>query len=49
MVGGAMESYMQILRVICVQDVHNHMIDELFLDIDLGVKRSGFSDISVQQ
>jgi hypothetical protein len=32
-----------------VQDAHNHSIDELCLDVDLGVESSGFSEIGVQQ
>jgi hypothetical protein len=31
-----------------VKDVHNHPIDDLCLDIILGVERSGFSDLGVQ-
>jgi hypothetical protein len=38
-----------MLRVVHAQDVHNHLIDDLFLAIGLGVERSGFSEIGVQQ
>jgi hypothetical protein len=39
----------QILRVIHAQDVHNHLIDDLFLAIGLGVERSVISELGVQQ
>jgi hypothetical protein len=38
-----------MLRVVHAQDFHNHTIDEFCLVICLGVERSGFSDIGVQQ
>jgi hypothetical protein len=38
-----------MLRVIHVQDVHNHSIDELCFAISLRVEGSIFSDIGVQQ
>jgi hypothetical protein len=37
-----------MLRVIHAQDVHNHMIDKIYLAIYLGVERSGFSEVGVQ-
>jgi hypothetical protein len=40
---------MQMLRVVHVQDVHNHLIDDLCLAIGLGVESSGFSELGVQQ
>jgi hypothetical protein len=41
--------YMWMLRVIHAQDVHNHLIDDLCLAIDLRVEGSGFSGLGVQQ
>jgi hypothetical protein len=38
-----------ILRVVHVQDVHNHLIYNLYLSVSLGVERSGFSDLGVQK
>jgi hypothetical protein len=38
-----------MLRVVHAQDVHNHLIDDLCLVICLGVERSGFSELGVQQ
>jgi hypothetical protein len=38
-----------ILRVIHVQDVHNHLIDDLCLEIGLRVEGSGFSELGSQQ
>jgi NRPS condensation-like uncharacterized protein len=38
----------QILRVVHVQDVHNHMIDDLYLAASLGVEINGFSELGVQ-
>jgi hypothetical protein len=38
-----------MLRVIHVQDVHNHPIDDLCLAIGLRVEGSGFSELGVQQ
>jgi hypothetical protein len=32
-----------------MHDVHNHLIDDLYLAISLRVEGSGFSDIGVQQ
>jgi hypothetical protein len=48
MVGGAMESYAHILRVIHVQYVDNNMIDNLFLAIGLGVESRRFSEPGFQ-
>jgi hypothetical protein len=39
----------QMLRVVHVQDVHNHPIDDLCLAISLGVESTGFSELDVQQ
>jgi hypothetical protein len=36
-----------ILRVVHVQDVHNHLIEDLCLVICLGVESSGFSELDV--
>jgi hypothetical protein len=36
-----------ILRIIHVQDVHNHMIDDLCLAISFGAERSGFCELDV--
>jgi hypothetical protein len=38
-----------MLRVVHVQDVHNHPIYDLCLAFCLGVERSGFSELGVQQ
>ena len=38
-----------MLRVVHAQDVHNHLIDDPHLTIYLGVERSGFSELGVQQ
>jgi hypothetical protein len=38
-----------MLRVVHAQDVHNHLIDDLCLIIGLGVERSGFSELGIQQ
>jgi hypothetical protein len=38
-----------ILRFIHVQDVHNHLIDDLCLAISLRMEGSGFSGLGVQQ
>jgi hypothetical protein len=40
---------MWMLRVIHEQDVHNHLIDDLCLDISLRVDESGFSELGVQK
>ena len=34
-----------MLRIVHVQDVHNHSIDDLGLAISLGVERSGFCEL----
>jgi hypothetical protein len=39
----------QILRVIHAKDVHNHLIDDLYLAIGLRVEVTGFSELGVQQ
>jgi hypothetical protein len=39
----------QILRFVHAHDVHNHSIDNLCLVVCLGVERSGFSELGVQQ
>jgi hypothetical protein len=38
-----------ILRIVHAKDVHNHLIDDLGLAISLGVERSGFCELGVQQ
>jgi hypothetical protein len=38
-----------MLRVIHAQDVHNHSIDDLCLDIGLSVEGGEFSELGVQQ
>jgi hypothetical protein len=47
-IGKTLIPCMQMLRVIHVQDVHNHLIDDLCLAIGLGVEGSGFSELGVQ-
>jgi hypothetical protein len=37
-----------MLIVVHVKDVHSHMFNELCLPINLGVEKSGFSEIGVQ-
>jgi hypothetical protein len=39
----------RMLKIVHVQDVHNHLIDDLSLAINLGVERSGFCELGVQQ
>jgi hypothetical protein len=39
----------QIIRVINVQDVHNHLIDDLYLAISLRLEGNGFSELGVKQ
>jgi hypothetical protein len=48
-IGETLIPCMWMLRVVHVQDVHNNTIEKLCLAICLGVERSGFSDIGVQQ
>jgi hypothetical protein len=38
-----------MLRVVHAHDVHNHLIDDLYLVIDLGVEINGFSELGVQK
>jgi hypothetical protein len=38
-----------ILIFVHAYDVHNHIIDDLYLVIYLGVESSGFSELGVQQ
>jgi hypothetical protein len=38
-----------ILRIVHAQDVQNHLIDDLCLDIGLGVESNGFCELGVQQ
>jgi hypothetical protein len=40
--------YTWMLIIVHVQDVHNHLIDNLCLSIVLGVERSGFCYLGVQ-
>jgi hypothetical protein len=39
----------KMLRIVQAQDVHNHLIDYLYLAICLGVESSGFCELGVQQ
>ena len=39
---------MWMLRILHAQDVHNHLIDDLCLAIDLRVEGGGFSELGVQ-
>jgi hypothetical protein len=39
----------RMLRIVHVQDVHNHPIEDLGLAIGLGVERNGFCELGVQQ
>jgi hypothetical protein len=48
-IGKNLIACMWILRVLHAQDVHNHLIDDLYLDIGLRVEGSGFSELGVQQ
>jgi hypothetical protein len=48
-IGKTLIPCMWILRVIHAQDVHNHLIDDLCLAINLRVEGNGFSELSVQQ
>jgi hypothetical protein len=38
-----------MLRIVHVQDEHNHLIDDLGLEISLLVESSGFCELGVQQ
>jgi hypothetical protein len=40
---------MRMFRIVHAKDVHNHLIDDLGLAIGLGVERSGFCELGVQQ
>jgi hypothetical protein len=48
-IGNTLIPCTNILRVIHVQDVHNHLIDDLCLAIGLRVEGSGFSGLGVEQ
>jgi hypothetical protein len=48
-IGKTLIPCMQMLRVIHVQYVHNHPIEDLCLAIDLRVEDSEFSELGVQQ
>ena len=48
-IGEALISCTWMLRVVHAQDVQNHMIEDLFFVISLGVEIIGFSDLGVQQ
>jgi hypothetical protein len=39
----------EVLRIVHVQDMHDHLIDDLNLAIYLGVESSGFCKLGVQQ
>jgi hypothetical protein len=39
---------MRMLRIVHAKDVHNQLIDDLYLDIGFGVESSGFCDLGVQ-
>jgi hypothetical protein len=39
----------RVLRIVHAQEVHNHLIEDLGLAIDLGVERSGFCELGFQQ
>ena len=48
-IGETLIPCMRMLRFVHAQDVHNHIIDNLSLAISLGVERSRFYDLGVQQ
>jgi hypothetical protein len=48
-IGETLIPCMHIFRVLHAQDVHNHLIDDLYLVVCLGVESSGFSELGVQQ
>ena len=48
-IGKTLIPCMWMLRVIHAQDVHNHLIDDLCLAINLRVEGNEFSELSVQQ
>jgi hypothetical protein len=48
-IGEALIPCTWILRVVHARDVHNHLIEDLYLVISLGVESIGFSDLGVQQ
>jgi hypothetical protein len=38
-----------MVRIVHAHDVHNHLIDDICLAINLGVESSGFCELGVQQ
>jgi hypothetical protein len=48
-IGKTLIPSINILRFIHVQDVHNHLIDDLCLAIGLRIEGSGFSGLGFQQ
>ena len=38
-----------VFRIVHVQDMHDHLVDDLSLAIHLGLESSGFGEIGVQQ
>ena len=48
-IGKTLIPCMWMLRVLHAQDVHSHLIEEIYSTIGLGVENSGFSDLGVQQ
>ena len=48
-IGEALIPCTWILRFVHACDVHNHLIEDLYLVISLGLQSIGFSDLGVQQ
>jgi hypothetical protein len=48
-IGKTLTPIVGVLRIVHVQDVHDHLVDDLCLDIGLGVEGSGLGEIGVQQ
>jgi hypothetical protein len=48
-IGKALILVVGVLGILHVQDVHDHLVDNLSLVIRLGVESSGLGEIGVQQ
>jgi hypothetical protein len=48
-IGKTLIPCMCMFRVVHAHYVHNHLIDDLYLAVGLGVGSNGFSELGVQQ
>jgi hypothetical protein len=48
-IGKTLVPCMWMLRIVHAQDVKNHLIDDLYLVVGLGVESNGFCELGVQQ